>query len=104
MCNKEKIWPILCERLGRPEWAEDPRSRIFKDRLANRELVNRLLDEALSARTTAEWLAHGRRANRQSAISRTVRTGPRRSAWTPTRCCASAASQPPKSPRCGKTA
>jgi succinate--hydroxymethylglutarate CoA-transferase len=58
MCNKEKFWPILCERLGRPEWAEDPRFRSFKDRLANRETVNRLLDEALSARTTAEWLAH----------------------------------------------
>jgi succinate--hydroxymethylglutarate CoA-transferase len=58
MCNQEKFWPILCERLGRPEWADDPRFRSFKDRLANRELVNNLLDEALSARTTAEWLAH----------------------------------------------
>jgi crotonobetainyl-CoA:carnitine CoA-transferase CaiB-like acyl-CoA transferase len=58
MCNKEKFWPVLCERLGRPEWAADPRFRSFKDRLANREEVNRLLDDALSARTTAEWLAH----------------------------------------------
>ena len=58
MCNKEKFWPILCDRFGRPEWAGDPRFRSFKDRLANRDLVNRLLDEALSARTTAEWLAH----------------------------------------------
>jgi len=58
MCNKEKFWPMLCERLGRPEWAADPRFRSFKDRLANREEVNRLLDEALSAWTTAEWLAH----------------------------------------------
>jgi succinate--hydroxymethylglutarate CoA-transferase len=58
MCNKEKFWPVLCERLGRPEWADDPRFRRFKDRLANREIVNRLLDEALSARTTEEWLAH----------------------------------------------
>ncbi len=58
MCNKEKFWPILCERLGRPEWADDPRFRSFKDRLANRELINRLLDEALSARTTDAWLAH----------------------------------------------
>jgi crotonobetainyl-CoA:carnitine CoA-transferase CaiB-like acyl-CoA transferase len=41
MCNKEKFWPILCERLGRPEWAEDPRFRSFKDRLANRDIVNR---------------------------------------------------------------
>ncbi|MBV8493943.1 MAG: CoA transferase [Alphaproteobacteria bacterium] len=57
MCNKEKFWPILCERLGRPEWASDARFRTFKDRLQNRDEVNRLLDEALSAKTTAEWLA-----------------------------------------------
>src|SRR5207248_3577809 len=55
---KEKFWPVLCERLGRPEWAADPRFRSFKDRLANRDEVNRLLDEALSAHPTAEWLAH----------------------------------------------
>jgi succinate---hydroxymethylglutarate CoA-transferase len=58
MCNKEKFWPILCRRLGRPEWAEDARFRRFKDRLANREVLNPLLDAALSARTTAEWLVH----------------------------------------------
>lgn len=56
MCNKEKFWPILCERIGHPEWGSDPRFRRFKDRLENRELVNRLLDDALSMRTTAEWL------------------------------------------------
>ena len=58
MCNKEKFWPILCERLGRPEWADDPRFRNFKARLANRAEVNRLLDEALATRPTAEWLRH----------------------------------------------
>ncbi|HVC53950.1 MAG TPA: CoA transferase [Stellaceae bacterium] len=56
MCNKEKFWPILCACLGRPEWAEDPRFRSFKDRLAHRDLVTAMLDEALSARTSAEWL------------------------------------------------
>jgi len=56
MCNKEKFWPILCERIGHPGWAEDPRFRRFKDRLANRETVNRLLDEALSRQTAAAWL------------------------------------------------
>ncbi|HEY4472127.1 MAG TPA: CoA transferase [Stellaceae bacterium] len=58
MCNKEKFWPLLCEYLGRPEWAADARFRTFRDRLKNRGEVNRLLDEALSARTTEEWLRH----------------------------------------------
>ena len=56
MCNKEKFWPILCERIGHPEWAEDPRFRTFKDRLANRDSVNTLLTEAFGTRNTAEWL------------------------------------------------
>ena len=58
MCNKEKFWPVLCERLGRREWADDPRFRSFKARLRNRDEVNRLLDKALSAKPTTEWLAH----------------------------------------------
>jgi crotonobetainyl-CoA:carnitine CoA-transferase CaiB-like acyl-CoA transferase len=56
MCNKEKFWPNLCRALGKPEWADDPRFRRFKDRLINREMVNRLLDVELGKRTTAEWL------------------------------------------------
>jgi len=58
MCNKEKFLPILCDRIGHPEWASDARFRTFKDRLANRDEVNRLLDGALSTRTTEEWLRH----------------------------------------------
>ena len=29
MCNKEKFWPALCEKLGRPEWSEDARFRLL---------------------------------------------------------------------------
>jgi succinate---hydroxymethylglutarate CoA-transferase len=58
MCNKEKFWPTLCGKLGRPEWGDDPRFARFKDRLANRALIQDMLDEALSARPTADWLAH----------------------------------------------
>lgn len=57
MCNKEKFWPILCDAVGRPAWATDPRFENFKTRLAHRETIEVLLDEALSAKTTAEWLA-----------------------------------------------
>ena len=57
MCNKEKFWPLLCARVGHPEWSDDPRFRRFPDRLANRDTITDLMDGALSARTTAEWLA-----------------------------------------------
>jgi crotonobetainyl-CoA:carnitine CoA-transferase CaiB-like acyl-CoA transferase len=58
MCNKERFWPVLCERIGHPEWADDPRFRSFKDRLAHRALITELLDGVLSTRSTAEWLRH----------------------------------------------
>ena len=57
MCNKEKFWGILCGKVGQPELANDPRFGTFKERLANRNVITQLLDEALSAKTTAEWLA-----------------------------------------------
>ena len=57
MCNKEKFWPNLCRALGRPEWSDDPRFKTFAERLENRALIQEMLDEALSAKTTAEWLA-----------------------------------------------
>ena len=56
MCNKEKFWPILARAIGKPEWIDDPRYVDFKARLANREQLTRELDEALSVRTTAEWM------------------------------------------------
>lgn len=57
MCNKEKFWPALCGKLGRPEWSEDPRFLRFANRLEHRELLTEMLDRELSTRTTAEWLA-----------------------------------------------
>ena len=57
MCNKEKFWPILCEMIGHADWGKDPRFLTFKDRLANRALIQDMLDEVLSERTTDDWLA-----------------------------------------------
>jgi crotonobetainyl-CoA:carnitine CoA-transferase CaiB-like acyl-CoA transferase len=57
MCNKQKFWPVLCDKVGRPEWSDDARFVSFKARLENRAELTRLLDAALSVRTTAAWLA-----------------------------------------------
>ena len=57
MCNKEKFWPALCEKLGRSVWSGDARFRLFPDRLRHRDLLTEMLDRELEQRTTAEWLA-----------------------------------------------
>lgn len=57
MCNKEKFWPILCEKIGRPDWGTDTRFANFQGRLTHRDLLTELLDEALSTKTTDDWMA-----------------------------------------------
>ena len=56
MCNKEKFWPILADALGHPEWASDSRFASFAARLEHRGEVTKMLDAALSEKTTAAWL------------------------------------------------
>jgi crotonobetainyl-CoA:carnitine CoA-transferase CaiB-like acyl-CoA transferase len=56
MCNKEKFWGVLCDCIGKPGWKTDPRFVDFKSRLAHRDLITTLLDEALSTRGTDDWL------------------------------------------------
>lgn len=57
MCNKEKFFHVLCDRLGRPDLAEDPRFVNFASRLNHRAELSMILDEQMATRTTAEWLA-----------------------------------------------
>ncbi len=57
MCNKEKFWRSLCERVGHPEWPVDPQFADPKTRFKNRETLTALLDEALASRTAPEWIS-----------------------------------------------
>ncbi len=56
MCNKEKFWRRFAEAIGRADWLADPGFASFERRLAQRDRLEALIDEALSTRTTAEWL------------------------------------------------
>ncbi len=56
MAQLPKFWTILCDRVGRPELAEDARFRTQKDRLANRDLLTETLDGVFAAAPTRAWL------------------------------------------------
>jgi crotonobetainyl-CoA:carnitine CoA-transferase CaiB-like acyl-CoA transferase len=56
MCQTQKFWEVLCDKIGRPERALDPAFRDQAARHTNRDRLTEVLDEALAARTTAEWL------------------------------------------------
>ncbi len=57
MCNKEKFWRALCDRIERPEWKEDPRWVDYAQRLQHRDALEEALDEVLSTRSTEQWMA-----------------------------------------------
>ena len=58
MCNKEKFWPVLAEKIGKPEWATHPDFANYAARLKNRDRLTRMLDEVLMTQDTEYWLKH----------------------------------------------
>ena len=50
-------WERVAETLGHPEWKTDPRFENNTIRLANREVLERLIEAELIHQTTAEWIA-----------------------------------------------
>ncbi len=53
----DKQWRALCIAIGQPELADRPEFVADKGRSANRGELNRVLAQAFSTRTTAEWMA-----------------------------------------------
>jgi len=51
-----KRWPALCEVLGRPDLASDPRFDDNAKRVGARAELNEVLAPVLATRTTAEWI------------------------------------------------
>ena len=46
----------LAELLEHPEWASDPRFTQNRDRVGNRELIDSMIQEAISAKPRAAWI------------------------------------------------
>lgn len=56
MAQLPKFWTILCDRIGHPELAADPRFRTPAERLANRAALTEVLDDVFATAPTAAWL------------------------------------------------
>ncbi|MCP3988914.1 MAG: CoA transferase [Actinomycetia bacterium] len=52
-----KRWPALCQVLGRPELATDPRFDTNEKRVRERPALNEVLGPLFATRTTDEWIA-----------------------------------------------
>lgn len=52
----DEFWRRLCEGVGAPEWADDPRFVTMEARVAHRDEVIALLTARFVTRTTTEWI------------------------------------------------
>ncbi|KXJ87821.1 CoA-transferase family III domain-containing protein [Microdochium bolleyi] len=52
----DRLFGILCAGLGVPEWAADERFSTNPARVANRETLERAIEDITSTKTTREWL------------------------------------------------
>jgi crotonobetainyl-CoA:carnitine CoA-transferase CaiB-like acyl-CoA transferase len=55
MLQPGKYWADVCQHIGRPELADDPRFATAKDIAANADEGARILQEAFASKTLAEW-------------------------------------------------
>ncbi|ROW16756.1 hypothetical protein VPNG_01608 [Cytospora leucostoma] len=54
--GNDRLFGILCDGLGKPEWKADPKFKINSQRVANRDELEAEIEEISTQRTTQEWL------------------------------------------------
>ncbi|KAK3319073.1 CoA-transferase family III domain-containing protein [Apodospora peruviana] len=54
--GNDRLFGILCDGLGRPEWKEDPKFNINASRVANRTELEAEIEKVTKTKTTQEWL------------------------------------------------
>ncbi|PFH57349.1 hypothetical protein XA68_15190 [Ophiocordyceps unilateralis] len=55
-CGNDRLFGILCDGLGRPEWKDDVKFKTNADRVANRVELEAGIEALSGQRTTQEWL------------------------------------------------
>lgn len=54
--GNDRLFGVLCDRLGFPEWKTDPRFITNRDRVKHREELDGLIEKVVKLKTTQEWL------------------------------------------------
>ncbi|CAI4216274.1 unnamed protein product [Parascedosporium putredinis] len=55
--GNDRLFGILCDNVGRPEWKTDPRYSTNAERVRNRADLEVMIEDLTRQKTTAEWLA-----------------------------------------------
>ena len=54
--GNDRLFGVLCHKLGKPEWASDPKFFTNSARVKNRIELEALIETETRSRTTEEWL------------------------------------------------
>lgn len=54
--GNDRLFGILCDGLGQPEWKEDPKYKINASRVAHRDELEAEIEKITMTKTTQEWL------------------------------------------------
>jgi len=54
--GNDRLYGVLCERIGKPEWANDDRFVSNNLRVKHRDLLESMIETETRKRTTREWL------------------------------------------------
>jgi hypothetical protein len=51
----DRLFGIMCDKLGKPEWNSDPKYKTNNERVRNRAELEPLIEAETKSRTTKEW-------------------------------------------------
>lgn len=54
--GNDRLFGIMCDRMGKPEWKTDPRFITNSLRVKNRNALEGMIEEETKTRSTKEWL------------------------------------------------
>lgn len=54
--GNDRLFGLLCDGLGKPEWKDDPKFKINSQRVANRDELESEIEKVSTQKTTQEWL------------------------------------------------
>ena len=54
--GNDRLYGLMCDGLGRPEWKADPKYLTNAQRVANRNELESSIEKITQEKTTAEWL------------------------------------------------
>lgn len=54
--GNDRLYGVLCTRIGKPEWISDERFRTNALRVEHRDTLEKLIEDVTKTKSTAEWL------------------------------------------------